>query len=132
MEAFDPGIFDRLFGTPSSAKSIAEAHPVISMHEINNKPIMPIMPNATNMPIMPNATNMPIIPNGSNMPNMDMQPMAMMGEFPKHTPIAMAYVPLQRWEMPYDEAVALSRGTIFPSLDKPFIGEEAVKNDRKR
>ena len=22
----------------------------------------------------------------------------------------------------------LSRGTIFPSIDKPFIGEEAVKN----
>ncbi len=52
--------------------------------------------------------------------------------FPQYTPIAMAYVPFQQWERPYDEAVALSRGTIFPSLDKPFIGEEAVKNAGKR
>jgi hypothetical protein len=36
--------------------------------------------------------------------------------------VAMAYVPLQQWEMPYDEMTALSRGTIFPSLDKPFVG----------
>lgn len=50
------------------------------------------------------------------------------GKFPKETPVAMAYVPYQFWEKPYDEYAALSRGTIFPSLDKPFIGEEAVKN----
>lgn len=53
------------------------------------------------------------------------------GEFPKHTPIAMAYVPFQKWERPYDDNIALSRGTIFPSLDKPFIGEEAVSNGRR-
>ncbi|MFA5658795.1 MAG: spore coat associated protein CotJA [Oscillospiraceae bacterium] len=52
--------------------------------------------------------------------------------FPQYTPIAMAYVPFQQWERPYDDNVALSRGTIFPSLDKPFIGEEAVKNAGKR
>lgn len=50
-----------------------------------------------------------------------------MSEFPKETPLAMAYVPFQVWEEPYDNDTALSRGTIFPSLDKPFIGEEAVK-----
>lgn len=36
--------------------------------------------------------------------------------------VTMAYVPLQKWETPYDEMTALSRGTIFPSLDKPFVG----------
>lgn len=46
--------------------------------------------------------------------------------FPKNTPVAMAYIPYQQWETPYESEVALSRGTIFPSLDKPFIGEEAV------
>lgn len=51
-------------------------------------------------------------------------------EFPKDTPLAMAYVPFQKWEEPYDRETALSRGTIFPALDKPFIGEEAVKNAR--
>ena len=49
------------------------------------------------------------------------------GEFPKETPLAMAYVPFQTWETPYDNETGLSRGTIFPRLDKPFIGEEAVK-----
>lgn len=47
--------------------------------------------------------------------------------FPSETPIGMAYVPYQMWEEPYDMETAHSRGTIFPSLDKPFIGEEAVK-----
>ena len=55
-----------------------------------------------------------------------------MTPFPKYTPIGMAYVPFQMWETPYDDAVGFVRGTIFPSLDKPFIGEEAVKNARKR
>lgn len=50
------------------------------------------------------------------------------GIFPKNTPVAMAYVPYQQWETPYEAEVALSRGTIFPSLDKPFIGEEAVNS----
>lgn len=50
------------------------------------------------------------------------------GKFPVETPAAMAYVPFQQWEKPYEQDVALQRGTIFQSLDKPFIGEEAVKN----
>ena len=50
--------------------------------------------------------------------------------FPAVTPPAMAYVPFQMWETPYEDDVALSRGTVFPCLDKPFIGEEAVKNAR--
>ncbi len=40
--------------------------------------------------------------------------------------LAMAFVPDQRFETPYDPVLAFSRGTIFPSLDKPFLGEEAV------
>ncbi len=50
------------------------------------------------------------------------------GKFPESTPIGMAYVPFQKWEKTYDVNIALCRGTIFPSLDKPFIGEEAVSN----
>lgn len=52
--------------------------------------------------------------------------------FPKNTSVAMAYVPYQEWEKPYTDSVALSRGTMFPCLDKPYIGEEAVKHGRKR
>lgn len=36
--------------------------------------------------------------------------------------LAMGFVPRQIWETPYDEETALSRGTIFPALDKPFCG----------
>ena len=50
------------------------------------------------------------------------------GAFPQQTPVAMSYVPYQTWETPYEHDVALHRGTIFRSLDKPFIGEGAVKN----
>lgn len=40
--------------------------------------------------------------------------------------LAMGFVPVQSWEEPYENDLALARGTIFPSLDKPFLGEEAV------
>lgn len=36
--------------------------------------------------------------------------------------VAMAYVPQQGWETPYDTFDGLDRGTLFPSLDKPFLG----------
>lgn len=41
--------------------------------------------------------------------------------------LAMSYVPIQQWEQPYDEDTALCRGTVFPSLDKPFLGTEDEK-----
>ena len=47
---------------------------------------------------------------------------------PAKLSLAMAYVPFQQWEKPYEPEVALKRGTIFPGLDKPFIGEEAAKD----
>ena len=34
-------------------------------------------------------------------------------------PLAIATVPMQPWETPYDAATALKQGTIFPCLDKP-------------
>ena len=40
--------------------------------------------------------------------------------------LAMAFVPTQEFDTPYDPVLAFSRGTIFPALDKPFLGEEAV------
>ncbi|MBS5166060.1 MAG: spore coat associated protein CotJA [Butyricicoccus pullicaecorum] len=38
----------------------------------------------------------------------------------------MGFVPYQAWEKPYADDVGLSRGTIFPSLDKPFLGERPL------
>lgn len=43
---------------------------------------------------------------------------------------AMAYVPLQPFEKLYEPSVGFERGTVFSALDKPFIGEEAVADDK--
>lgn len=40
-------------------------------------------------------------------------------------PLAMAYVPPQKWTIVYDNAEGLRRGTIFPALDLPFEGGNA-------
>ncbi|WP_283673031.1 spore coat associated protein CotJA [Butyricicoccus sp. Marseille-Q5471] len=45
---------------------------------------------------------------------------------PRLLSLAMGFVPAQSFETPYDPSLALARGTIFPSLDKPFLGEEAL------
>ena len=44
--------------------------------------------------------------------------------------LAMAYVPKQKWYESYSDDVALARGTLFPELDKPFIGEGGPQYDR--
>ncbi len=42
--------------------------------------------------------------------------------FPQNISLAMAYVPMQRFEKIYDDDRALTRGTIFEALDLPFKG----------
>ena len=36
-------------------------------------------------------------------------------------PVGMGYVPMQGWETPYPMEHGFMRGTIFPSLDYPFV-----------
>ena len=48
---------------------------------------------------------------------------------PEKLAYGMAYVPFQKWGRVYECDVALTRGTVFPCLDKPFIGEETVCNE---
>ena len=44
------------------------------------------------------------------------------GSLPSYAPLAMAYVPMQESVKPvYNSAEALSRGTLFPGLDLPFM-----------
>ena len=47
---------------------------------------------------------------------------------PRLLSLAMGFVPYQSWETPYAVDVGLSRGTIFPSLDKPLLGEPPVSD----
>ena len=37
-------------------------------------------------------------------------------------PLAMAYVPRQKWQNIYENSKAVMRGTIFSDLDLPFKG----------
>lgn len=44
-------------------------------------------------------------------------------------PLAMAYVPMQKFKNLYDADVALERGTLFEELDLPYIGKEGSRFD---
>lgn len=46
---------------------------------------------------------------------------ANMSEFPRQTPLAMAYVPFQSWGEVRSAEEALAGGTLFPALDFPFM-----------
>lgn len=37
-------------------------------------------------------------------------------------PLAMAYVPMQKWTTTYGPDAGFSNGTIFPELNLPFVG----------
>ncbi len=41
-------------------------------------------------------------------------------------PVAMAYVPWQYFQEVYDPDKALRCGTIFPELNKPFLGRRGA------
>ncbi|WP_069997647.1 spore coat associated protein CotJA [Cellulosilyticum sp. I15G10I2] len=42
-------------------------------------------------------------------------------------PLAMAYVPWQKWRNVYDLNMALEVGTIFPELNLPFCGRRGER-----
>lgn len=44
---------------------------------------------------------------------------------PDNPVVAMAYVPFQTDSTTYDEMTALKCGTLFPCLNKPFLGRGA-------
>lgn len=45
-------------------------------------------------------------------------------------PLTMAYVPMQSFGTQYDPEAGLCHGTIFPDLDKPFIGCKKIWRER--
>ena len=47
--------------------------------------------------------------------------------FLDNVPLGMGYIPWQRWDSVYDLNRSLSAGTIFPCLDKPFLGRAIWK-----
>ncbi|MBE6774095.1 MAG: spore coat associated protein CotJA [Ruminococcaceae bacterium] len=55
------------------------------------------------------------------MPRQDTDCACKKAPFPVNTALAMAYVPFQQNGEVYSCERALSRGTAFPCLDKPFL-----------
>lgn len=51
------------------------------------------------------------------------------GELCDDMVLVMSYVKMQQWDQTYELETALDRGTIFPELDLPFVGEGACSND---
>lgn len=45
-------------------------------------------------------------------------------------PLAMAYVPIQKFRNLYDPAKALEQGTLFKELDLPYLGRGGYHFDR--
>lgn len=59
------------------------------------------------------------------MDNTDMPDIAVATGLIRQTqPLAMVYSPVQEWGEVYDADIALYRGTLFPGLDKPFLGAQ--------
>lgn len=40
----------------------------------------------------------------------------------ENMPLGMAYVPMQDWDCVYNGCQGIEAGTIFPELEKPFLG----------
>jgi hypothetical protein len=49
-------------------------------------------------------------------------PQPEIGSMPEMPVLAMAYVPFQEINAVYEPEQALAAGTLFPGLDKPFLG----------
>jgi|NGEPerStandDraft_9_1074522.scaffolds.fasta_scaffold02114_3 hypothetical protein len=45
-----------------------------------------------------------------------------MSPFPEYTPVGMTYTPMQKIKTIYEPETAFMQGTVFPDLDKPFLG----------
>lgn len=72
------------------------------------------------------------VPNRRNYSAVTDSPCSCLREEPEHKnftcrdqeyPLAMTYVPRQKFEKVFDTRKALSMGTIFPELCKPFCGK---------
>lgn len=48
-----------------------------------------------------------------------------------YTPLAMAYVPVQKFENVYSPSQGLENGTLFEKLNFPFLGRRGVSEAQK-
>ena len=84
-------------------------------------PMMPGSPVSMPMPPMPGAVISPAASGGmcAREPKCSGQGSSSGRE---QFPVGMGYVPMQNWETPYPMEQGFRWGTIFPSLNYPFMG----------
>ena len=107
-------------GQTNSAVSPAASNS--NMQGQTNSAVSPAASNSS----MPGQTNSAVSPAVSGMKSTDFVSgqgcTKNRARFPDATPYAMAYVPFQQLETTYPAERGLEYGTIFPELNKPFLG----------
>lgn len=91
----------------------ANMNPVMNSNMNANMNMSP----ATNSNMNANMNMSPVMSSNMNNP-MDNE----MSAFPPFTPVGMCYVPMQTIKTIYEPEIAHRQGTMFPDLDKPFLG----------
>lgn len=128
--------------------NVNAAQPKVNVQQPNVNTVLPDI-NVPNQPNIPNVSeemrsnaNMANMPNAANMPNMaNMANMAedrkkaeqpcsyKEGTLPSCAPLAMGFVPFQQENPPmYKVNEALTKGTLFPGLDLPWMNESNASN----
>ena len=117
---------------PSVAVAMTTPAPdYVGMHNRAHRPMPPPLPGQDTMPPMPDARWEDIPPASSAPPDRavsaPIEPEMSgcgykKGELPPCAPLAAGFVPFQQENPPkYSAADALSKGTLFPGLDLPFM-----------
>ncbi len=94
-----------------------------NMGNMSNMSNTASMGNMANAGSMSSPANMGNMANAESMDDMEGAACALnTPPFPAVTVPAMAYVPFQQFGTIYPPDKGIERGTIFPELDKPFLG----------
>lgn len=92
-----------------------------------NRPMIKAMPTVMLPEMTPAKPNVAVLQNIISHPNTEKEDMSKAcgykyGELPPCAPLAAGYVPFQQKNPPkYEKSEALTRGTLYPGLDLPFM-----------
>ena len=88
------------------------------------RPVPPPNPPQTPPPMPEPPQEPPQTPPPNPPQGPDIEPNPQPPQMPPQQPmvLAIAYVPWQKWQQPYDYEKGLETGTIFPDLNLPFLG----------
>ena len=79
--------------------------------------------NTGRMPMQNGSQNMRCNTCRQGNPSGTLRDSSLFSHLDDHFPVAMGYVPFQKWTETFDLCKGLQMGTIFPDLCKPFCGK---------